>query len=205
MASLVSLADYKVYAGYGAATTYDAVHTVMLGMASAMVRRHCGRDEDTGFATAARTEFYSGTGGETIQLREYPVTTLTSVESKDDADAYTTLVAATDYRFTARTGLLYRKGTLHGRFADGTGWGPSPCWVEGNDNFRVIYTAGYSTIPADLVLAVCKLVDLMFAERKAGGAMQSESIGGYSYTRATQEMKSESMAAMLAPFRGGSL
>lgn len=209
MAALVSLSDYKSYAGI-TGTGDDTALTAMLGMASAAVRRHCGRNMSTGFAAATYTEHYDGTGAEWLQLREWPLASVTSIESLDDAGTYTT-IPATDYRVELTTGLVYRLGAAHGRFAysnggilNGSGWRVQPCWEDGFNNYRVVYVVS-AAVADDITLAVCRMVDLAFAQRRTNPGMQSESIGAYSYSRMDAALLDKQVAGWLAPFRTGVL
>ena len=209
MASLVSLSDYKTIANISG-TADDARLTIILSAASTFFRRWCGRNEDTGFNTATWTEFYDGTGEESIQLREWPITSITSAQLVDDAGALTTL-ASTDYRVNLKTGVLSMLGTTLGRKwveagVNGiptTNFEPSPQWPEGIQNVKVIYVGGYSTIPSDIQLVVCQMVDTSLAQAGGNRGMQSESIGQYSYSRAKWQDVLDANALMIAPYRTG--
>jgi hypothetical protein len=50
------------------------------------------------------------------------------------------------------------------------------------NNHKLIYRGGYSTIPADLVLIATKIASSVFQQRQTAGTLKSESIGDYSYT-----------------------
>lgn len=66
------------------------------------------------------------------------------------------------------------RGTLTARQA--------PFWVRGYGNVKVTYTAGYATIPADLVQACNQLAAWLLRSGQWGGLMlTSESLAGYSY------------------------
>lgn len=213
MAKLVSVADYKTYAGISG-TGDDTVIDVLIDIASASVRRYCGRNESNGFESLARTETYDGNGGPFIQLREWPVASIDSIVERFD-DGSTTTLESSDYRVEARTGLLYRLGAASGRFptdafgelVGNTQFGYAPCWTPGFLNFSITYTGGYSAIPDDLKFIVYRLVDWMYAERRRNPGMQSESLGAYSYTR--MSMSDDGDAAMLrracAMYRTGGL
>lgn len=58
-----------------------------------------------------------------------------------------------------------------------------PCWPRGYSNVKVIYTAGYETIPSDLRMAATTLVAYMARSQPYGGFIpSSESLGAYSYS-----------------------
>ena len=189
MATLISLANYKVWAGISG-TGEDTKLTLMLEAASAEIRRWCGRNLTNGFESATRTENYDGTNGPTIQLIEWPITSITSVAERT-ADGTSTTLAATTYRVQATTGILSRVDVERGRFTgyNNVGgidavWGIDPNFIDGFQNIVVVYVGGYSTIPSDLQVACAKLTDMSRATAGANLALNSESIGQYSYTRA---------------------
>lgn len=182
---LATVANYKAWAGING-TGNDAAITLMLAQAEAMVRRYAGRDLTNGFESASRVETYDGNGHPTIQLREWPVTSITSVEERDQSGAYTT-VPATAYRVDTRTGQLYRIGAVWGRvvgdYAGGgvnPAFGAYPNWGDNAASVRVTYTGGYTTIPADIVACVYMLIDYKLANAGSNPAATNESIGVYS-------------------------
>lgn len=188
MADLVTTTEYKAYAGI-TGTGDDAAFAVLIAAASRAIRRYCGRDEVTGFAAATYTEKYDGNGSDVIQLREWPLASVTSVTLIAD-DGTTDAYATTDYRPNLRTGGLYLLGSVSGRVLTdfgglmlGGGYGVSPCWPVGEQNLSVVYVTS-GAVPDDLKLACYQIVDFLFAERRHNPAMQSESLGAYSYTRA---------------------
>lgn len=208
MAALVTVAEYKAYAGITGSGD-DTVLGILIDSASRALRRYCGRDETTGFAAGTYTEKYDGNGSDTLQLREWPLASVTSVAEVDDAGVSSTLVA-TEYRANLRTGELKMLGAVAGRvlagddgLMTGGGWGVSPLWCDGFQNYTVVYVTS-AAVPDDLKFAVYRLVDVMFAERRTNPNYQSETLGAYSYTRAQRVAGQDSLfAALAAPFRTG--
>lgn len=186
MASLISIAEYKVWSGISG-TSQDALLTVLVDAVSMEVRRWCDRNTTNGFESMSRTERYDGNDEQTIQLMEWPVTAVTSVTvytAGGDSD-----VLDTDtYRFDGDSGVLSRIDPRLARFpvtAFGTvnsTFSVQPWFERGFNNIEVIYTGGYATIPADLKMACYRLTDLAYAARGRNMGIQSESLGGYSYT-----------------------
>lgn len=208
MASLISLTNYKVHAGISG-TAEDTLLQMMLDAASMAIRRACNRNETTGFENGTFTEKYDGTGIETIQLREWPVTSITSVTELFD-DASTETIASTEYRANLRNGLLFMIGARTGRFVHDEYGNPTyaafdtvPCWNAGFQNYTIVYVANGATIPADLQDACARITDLLYADRKSNPQMQSESLGAYSYTRASEFSKVDYIADLIAPFKTG--
>lgn len=213
MADLVTTSEYKAYAGI-TVSTYDTLIGVLIDIACAQIRRYCGRNLTNGFETATRTELYDGNGSAELQLKEWPVTSITSVTLVDDAGGTSALETTGDYRADLNTGVLRRLGAQHGRFAyddmgqvSAPGWGVSPCWDDGFQNWSVVYVGGYTTIPDDLKYACYQVIDWLYAERRKNPALQSESLGSYSYTR--MSMSEDSQAAILrgilATFKTGGM
>jgi len=186
MASLISIAEYKVWAGI-TGTAQDALLTVLVDAVSMEVRRLCDRNLTNGFESTSRTERYDGTDETTIQLVEWPVTSITSV-TLYTAGGDTEVLDADTYRVNGDSGVLSRIDPKMGRFpvtAFGTvnaTFSVQPWFEQGFDNVQVVYTGGYATIPADIKMACYRLTDLAYAARGRNMGIQSESLGGYSYT-----------------------
>ena len=203
MPSLISIAEYKVWAGISG-TAQDALLTVLVDAVSMEVRRWCDRNLTDGFELVSRTERYDGTGEQTIQLMEWPVTTVTRVRVYSAGGTYETLDTDT-YRVNGDSGVLSRIDPVLARFptnAFGTiesTFSVQPWFTSGFDNVEVVYTGGYATIPADLKMACYRLTDLAYTARGRNMGLQSESLGGYSYTNfdpvKTTAIKAELMRA----------
>lgn len=182
---LATVANYKAWAGING-TGNDAAITLMLAQAEAMVRRYAGRDLTNGFESANRTETYDGNGAAVLQLREWPVTSVATVEERDRAGTWTTL-DTDEYRVDTRTGQLYRLGATWGRIVsdfigggNNPAFGVSPAWSADPASVRVTYTGGYTTIPADIVAVVYMLIDYKLANAGGNPSATSETIGVYS-------------------------
>jgi hypothetical protein len=80
-----------------------------------------------------------------------------------------------DYEVDAARGWLLRghRGlTELGSFNAGReGWG----WVPGVDNYRIVYTAGYTTVPEDVQEACAQWVALLFWQSKENPAVHPDS------------------------------
>jgi hypothetical protein len=101
----------------------------------------CGRM----FEQATFTEILDGDGSNVIMLRNYPVVSITSI-NEDVSRAFdaATIIPATDYTFDAPAGIIKSDSYF----------------VKWAQSIKVIYVAGYtaSQMPADLKIAVCKLI-----------------------------------------------
>lgn len=204
-------ADVKPFLGISSSdTSEDARLQVLLAQAIAYVKRYCNRDfESTSYPGAASegtgdAGYYWGNDTRLLVLRQRPVTALTSVyldssgrfgDNPDGAFAASTLlVAGTDYVLRwdgalagtstrcSYSGIVER---LNGVWPGRRGARPGTISTEqtpGVGNIKVAYTAGYSTIPADLKQAVCTVVSMVRRSADKGAPIASESLGGYSYS-----------------------
>lgn len=91
---------------------------------------------DRVFSSTAYTEYHDGDGTAEIIVENYPMISVTSLHI-DGAREFgaTTLVAAADYSVYLSDGLI----NLHGYVT-----------VRGSKTIKLIYVAGYATIPADI-------------------------------------------------------
>ncbi len=146
MADLISLNDYKELEGV-TNTQHDARTELVIDSVSQLVKTYCGN---------SIIDFYSSNKVEPvtvkystdfIQLTESPVNTIVSVKERDDvSSAYTTLTTA-EFELEKDTDTLYRISSASTKH-----------WPQGINAVEVTYTAGYTTTPADLKLAVADLV-----------------------------------------------
>lgn len=149
------------------------------------------------------TEYYGGTGVRELLLRQRPIRSVSSVY-EDGSAAYgdgtnafaasTLLVAGTDYNIrrdngqVGASGMLTRIGSYWRRPMQSTCGLLVSSAGDGNGNIKVTYTAGYTTIPANIQQAVCVLVGEIKRTAATGGAgLQSESFDFYSYSLASAD------------------
>ncbi|NBX24228.1 MAG: phage gp6-like head-tail connector protein [Microbacteriaceae bacterium] len=182
--ALTTTAEYKSYAGISGSTD-DTFIGLILAAAQTQVAQICNRT----FESATVTEIYDGNGEQSIVLRRPPVTSVTSVEWATSSTTWTTLPSEA-YRIDLNAGVLSMANANASflNFDDSMidrpyRIGVRPSFPRGNQNVRVVYVGGYATIPDDLKFVVWSMMDMMFADRRANKAMQSESIGAYSYSR----------------------
>lgn len=143
------------------------------------------------FESVAASEYYDGTGRNTLLLRRRPVTAVESV-IVDASGAYghgPNAFETANAPGTFATGRLLTLGTQYAPSStDATednggllhrigGY----CWPEGQGNIKVTYTAGYVMIPVDLELAVHQLAAAVREGAQHGGIVGGETLGRYSY------------------------
>lgn len=117
--------------------------------------------------SADYTEYYDGSDSMYLRLRQYPVSTFTSLKAWD-YQAQKTIqdyTNNTDYEVYLDSGIICKSGYFS----------------TGIKNYQVIYTAGYTTIPSDLKQA-CKNLCQYLDNSASRSGIKSESIGRYSVT-----------------------
>jgi hypothetical protein len=140
---LVTLAEYKAYAGISSSTQDAAINNV-IPKVSALVKNLCRRTF-VDYVSDAKIEVTSGNGSSKIYLKEYPVINLSSVEiSYDYGQTYTELELYNQYVFDQEDDALYC--TASETF---------PKYING---YKITYTGGYEILPEDLKVAVLDLV-----------------------------------------------
>lgn len=204
--------DYlKTYLGV-TSTSGDGQLQVFLDQAWALVVDYCGRDFASRSYPGANEDgsgdngIYCGDGSRFLILRQRPVTSITTLHldysaewgtNPDGAFASATLLTegedfvvhwdsclpgtttkASKCGILERIGTVWPGGVLHqrGKLV------AQPIPARGN--IKVAYVAGYSTIPLAIRNATCQLAALIRRNSKVGAAIQSESLGGYSYSLA---------------------
>lgn len=176
--SLITLNNLKTFLGITTASE-DATLGPVVAAVDAAVKKYLGRTLER----AARVDYFCGNGRPRLYLRESPLAELGYVRV-DQGGYYGQGVGSpfgTETQLTLGSDFVYESvlqdETNRGCLIHlGAGW---PCGVG---NIKVSYTAGYTTIPSDVVLACYSLATVLRAGREDGGVpMQSENLGDYSY------------------------
>lgn len=126
-------------------TAEDARITFMINQASDAIERYCNRK----LVAQSITEFHDGRNYDRLLLKEYPVNSITSVyvDQSWTFDA-TSLIAATEYQIDNESEIIYKS-----------------IFPRGARNIKVVYNAGYATIPSALEGACLQLVDYLYQQR----------------------------------------
>ena len=167
MANLITLQEYKTAEGISAPKD-DARLNVLIPSVSQLVKTYCGNSFVDFFSSNKTETFTLNWGTYIVQLTESPVNAIVSVQERNSySDAYTTLTTgAYEYALDSATDSVLR--TLSsGKYKN---------WPRGVDAVKVVYTAGYSSIPTDLKLAVLDLVTYYLKDEHK----QRQSIAGAS-------------------------
>lgn len=163
--ALTTAAGYKTRNGI-TVSTYDSALAVVLTDAEQAVASWCKRTLETTGSDV--TEYYDGTGTDTILLNMYPITSVTSVSYMSGVTsgaADYTAYGTGEYYTEAATGKLIFFTSLDWAFPDG--FTSTSGWPIGTANIKVVYKAGYtsSTVPADLAGAIYDLMGLLMQAR----------------------------------------
>jgi hypothetical protein len=142
--------------------------TALIEAASTEIINFCRRP---GFVQATYDEFYDGPQGPRLWLKQVPVLQVAAVQVNGTA-LDNTLGSA--WHFKASTGELIR-----GRGSDFVRFGAY--WPAGQGNIEVVYSAGFTEYPEDLVRAAILMVRWLHSITKRPMIYDSESIGDYSF------------------------
>ena len=166
MANLITLAEYKEAEGLSNPKDDLRLQTLIPSI-SELVKTYCGNSLVDYYSTNKVETFSIDWATSVVQLTESPLNTVVSVEERRSYnEAYTTLTLANfDYYVDASTDSIFR--TNNG--------GRTINWATGVGAVKITYTAGYSTLPVDLKLAVIDLMTYYFKRehkerRTLGGA-----------------------------------
>jgi hypothetical protein len=170
MANLITLQDYKTAGGITQPKD-DSRLNVLIPSVSQLIKTYCG-NSFVDFYSSAKTETLNvDWHTHIVQLTESPVNTITSVQERDSySSAYTTLTTgAYEYYLSTNTDSIFRTNSAGHQN-----------WPTGVGAVKVVYTAGYSAVPADLKLAVLDLVTYYLKDEHklrqsiAGASLQNQ-------------------------------
>lgn len=164
--ALCTLAQLKTFLSISV-TTYDDLFNMLIDAASDRIDKLCDRTlEENDY-----TEYLDGNDLNKINLKHYPINSVTSVT------VFNYEVDLTDddaFKIYSEQGSIYWLSKF----------------TEGNRNIEVIYNAGYAgydqpsltTVPDDLNMLCLELVKTMYDKTKIDGSKSGEKLGDYSYT-----------------------
>ena len=171
MANLITVEEYKESEGIEKPKD-DLRLNYLIPSVSQLVKTYCGNSFVDYYSTNKIDTINIDWDTHIVQLTESPVNTIVSVEERDTyEDSYNTLTTtAHEYYLDTATDSVIRT----------TGGSSYKNWRRGPGAVRVTYTAGYSTLPLDLRLAVFDLITYYLKdehkERRsiAGASMQNQ-------------------------------
>jgi hypothetical protein len=150
MASFTSVDNVKLYLDKDTLATREQMQVEMLiAQVDGSITNYCGWKM---LETDYEGKRFNGTGESELDLKVYPLTTLTKVEIEAADGALTDITS--DVSIVEDTGVIYLKSTST----------TVTTFTAGSRNVIVDFTAGYSdaTLPAELSLIATQLVVMHF-------------------------------------------
>lgn len=192
--ALATASQMKSYLRVLTGTTEDTLLDTFVTRFDAIAAAWCGFPNETGAATfedGTYTHYFDGDGTDRLQLRIAPAVSITTVHvDVDRAYGASTLVDSGDYELFGSDGLLLLKTTSsQGAFS------------KGYRSVKVVYVAGYATIPDDIIHACGMQVSHWYRNRDNIGFQNVSQTGG-SVSVAGLELL-ESVRQSLRPYRFG--
>ena len=180
MADLITLQDYKTAEGISAPKD-DARLNVIIPSVSQLVKTYCGNSIIDFFSSNKTETFNINWATYIVQLTESPVNAIVSVKERESyGSSYVTLTTgAQEYFLDSDTDSIFRTTTAGYKN-----------WPRGVGAVEVVYTAGYSAVPADLKLAVLDLVTYYLKDEHK----QRQSIAGASIQNASSSSQRDNVA-----------
>lgn len=180
MADLITLQDYKTAEGISAPKD-DARLNVLIPSVSELVKTYCGNTFVDFFSSNKTETFNINWATYIVQLTESPVNAIVSVKERESyGSSYVTLTTgAQEYFLDSDTDSIFRTTTAGYKN-----------WPKGVGAVEVVYTAGYSAVPADLKLAVLDLVTYYLKDEHK----QRQSIAGASIQNASSSSQRDNVA-----------
>jgi hypothetical protein len=165
MANLVTLQQYKDFAGLQGVKTDARINTI-IPQVTKVVKNYCGTSI-IDYYSSDKTEYFDILDDRTsrIMLDESPLVSVSQVQERDDqASSYVTLITENsdssgkyEYIVDTNTDSIIRTTSTGTKY-----------FSKGHKAVKVVYRAGYSATPEDLKLAVFDLIKYYLKdERKA--------------------------------------
>lgn len=161
MADLITLLEYKAYAGLNT-PNQDTQLNIIIPSICEYVETYCNRKFKDHLVTPF-TEVFSGKNYP-LKLKHYPITQVLSVEeSLDFGGTYLPLAEYTSWVLDKEEGAIVQ---------------PTGTFAPGINRYGVTYNYGFDTLPKDLKLAIFDLVkyymrnDMAVHSNKAPGTSQ---------------------------------
>jgi Phage gp6-like head-tail connector protein len=149
---MFDLATAKTRLGI-ADTSKDVLIGSVLNAAKSIAENYCDRK----FDYAAETATFTHPQGNTLSLPRYPLNSIVSVTHGDNA----TPEATSAYHWIAGTGQI-----VFDRY------------LATAHKITVSYTGGYNSLPDDLLIALWRIFDTLWADTPGGGAAVGGAAGG---------------------------
>ena len=140
-------------------TSSDALISRLISSSSRSICNYLNRND---LHSQSYSEAYSGTGTSRLCPVNYPITAVASVAIDGMSVSAASSFTAAGYRFSD-TVIILNGGQK---------------FTRGIENVEIVYTAGYATIPEDIVQACVMMIATQYQSQGAGYAVSSESVPG---------------------------
>lgn len=215
--ALTTLAEIKTYLGV-TGTGSDTILTALAEAAEDAIFRYTNRPD--GFASGSKTEYFDGELYDELPALLYsPITAVATIKISTGEGTWSTLTLSglsidgfplDGTAFTTHKGIIRFRSHAGQTWAFETGQMPyTPIhrganFGAGRDTVQVVYTGGYSAIPASLEQAAIQMTAMFWKSKDLNEALQSEHLGEYSYTSKIilpTERLPTAIKSLLGPFR----
>lgn len=181
-------------------TAEDTKLDTLIARVGSAFARYCGYPPATATASptlesATYTFYLTGDGGRALRMPLRPVTAITSIEDDLDLDfdGSTYLVASSDYAI--------RWDPARGQVVMLTSTATHGTWSTAPGAIKVVCTAGFATVPGDILEAVRIAARQWWDRRSTRGRTSMSTQQGTSQQLADEDILTDEVKAILAPFR----
>ena len=150
MADLITRDEYKSLKNLSQSVKEDGRIDALIDSVSPLVKTYCGNSIVDYYSSNKTETFNISWNTHIVQLTESPVNAIVTVQEREGySSSYTTLTTGdNEYYLDVDTDSVIRT----------TGGWEYANWPRGPGAVKIVYTAGYSTTPKDLQLAVADLI-----------------------------------------------
>ena len=150
MADLITRDEYKSLKNLSQSVKEDSRIYALIDSVSPLVKTYCGNSIVDYYSSNKTETFNINWDTYVVQLTESPVNAIVSVQEREgySSDYSTLTTGSNEYFLDLETDSVIRTTT-------GSAY---KNWPKGPGAVKIVYTAGYSTTPKDLQLAVADLI-----------------------------------------------
>ena len=150
MADLITRDEYKSLKNLSQSVKEDGRIDALIDSVSPLVKSYCGNSLVDYYSSNKTETFNINWDTYVVQLTESPVNAIVSVQEREgySSDYSTLTTGSNEYFLDLETDSVIRTTT-------GSAY---KNWPKGPGAVKIVYTAGYSTTPKDLQLAVADLI-----------------------------------------------
>jgi len=150
MADLITRDEYKSLKNLSQSVKEDSRIDALIDSVSPLVKTYCGNSIVDYYSSNKTETFNINWDTYVVQLTESPVNAIVSVQEREgySSDYSTLTTGSNEYFLDTDTDSVIRTTT-------GSAY---KNWPQGPGAVKIVYTAGYSTTPKDLQLAVADLI-----------------------------------------------